>query len=394
MVQKRRIRTGGWVGIDVSKNTFDVAIWGDLPFKSMTLIQFKRTKKGAEVFAVWLAGQPRKVAGIVMEWTGSYSRELAEWLHQVSDGWTISLINPCLVKAFGKSLNLRNKTDAVDARLLAAFGQERKPSPWIPPNPEQDHLQSLFRTRAKLVQLLTALKTRDEACPDAAEEAQKAQAEVIEVLRSRIRLLDEAVENLAAQHPAMQRDMSLLRSIQGVGPVTAMAVLAEAGDLRRFRRGRQLTAFLGVSPKRYESGSSVKGKTRMCRIGGAHFRPVLYMAAVSVTSRPGPMGDFYRRLVARGKPEMAAIGALMRKMVLVMRAVLIQGKPYTKDPKAAEPLHHEKHERPARPEGESKRPGDCSEPGRAHGRLLDCQAPARQGNSPNGLQAASPLANP
>lgn len=336
MAQKRRSLAGGWVGIDVSKDTFDVAVWGDLPFRSMTLNQFQRTQKGVEAFGAWLRGQPRRTAGIVMEWTGGYSRQLAEWMHQLPDGWSVSLINPCLVKAFGKSLNLRNKTDAVDARLNAAFGQERKPSPWLPPAPEQDHLQSLFRTRAKLVEMQASSKTRDEACPDAAEESKKAQADVIEVIQSRIKVLDEAVKALAKQHPALKRDMTLLRSIQGVGPVTAMGILAEAGDLRRFRRGRQLTAFLGVSPKRYESGSSVKGKTRMCRIGGTHLRPVLYMAAVSVVARPGPMGDFYRGLVARGKPEKAAIGALMRKLVLVMRAVLIQEKPYSNLPRNSE----------------------------------------------------------
>ncbi len=328
MDHKRKRLPFGWVGIDVSKSVFDVAIWGDQAFSAMTLTQFKRTKKGAEDFARWLSGQPRKPAGIVMEWTGGLSRELAEWLHGCLEGVPIALMNPCLVKAYGKSLNLRNKTDAVDARLLAAFGQERRPSRWIPPTPEQDQLQSLFRTRAKLLQMLSSLKIRDESCLNLADEAAGAQAEVIELLHAKVKALETAAEALVAQNPPLGTDMSLLQSIKGVGPITALALMAEVGDLRRFTRGRQLTAFLGVSPKRNESGSSVRGRTRMSRMGGTRVRPVLYMAAVSVTRREGPLGDFYRRLVAAGKPEMVAIGAVMRKMVLIMRAVLIRNKPF------------------------------------------------------------------
>lgn len=390
MDRRRKRRAPGWVGIDVSKDVFDVAIWGDQAFSAMTLAQFKRTKKGAEAFARWLASQTRKPAGIVMEWTGGYSRELAEWLHQLVEGTPVALMNPCLVKAYGKSLNLRNKTDAVDARLLAAFGQERKPSGWVPPTPELDQLQSLFRTRAKLMEMLSALKTRDESCLDLAPEAEKAQTEVIQLLTAKVKALVSAAETLATQHPAMAADMKLLRSIKGVGPITAMAVMAEAGDLRRFRRSRQLTAFLGVSPRRYESGSSVRGKTRMCRIGGTHVRPVLYMAAVSVATRKCPLGEFYRRLVAAGKPEMVAIGAVMRKMVLMMRAVLIRNKPF--EVMAQGP--QQGVGRPARPEGESKGPGGGHDPGRDRGRLKDGQASARQEDGAPKKQRRVPLDNP
>jgi transposase len=104
--------------------------------------------------------------------------------------------------------------------------------------------------------------------------------------------------------------------------------LGEAGDLRAFRRGRQLAAFLGLSPRRSESGTSLRGRTRMSRAGGRQARVVLFMAALSASRTATPLGDFYRGLVARGKARRSAIGALMRKLVLVMRAVLIQNAPY------------------------------------------------------------------
>lgn len=107
----------------------------------------------------------------------------------------------------------------------------------------------------------------------------------------------------------------------------------------------------------------------MCRIGGTHVRPVLYMAAVAITHRAGPMGDFYRRLVAAGKPRMVAIGALMRKLVMVMRSVLIRNKPFEPGLSSASSLP----ERPARPEGHAVKvlatgmvpKGSCPAPGRA-----------------------------
>ncbi|MBI1752051.1 MAG: transposase, partial [Acidobacteria bacterium] len=86
------------------------------------------------------------------------------------------------------------------------------------------------------------------------------------------------------------------------------------------------------SPRRYDSGSSVRGRTRMCRIGGAHAWTVLFMAAVATSRTATPLGDFYRHLVDQGKPTKSAMGALMRKLVLVMRAVLIQDKPYSPHP--------------------------------------------------------------
>ena len=155
MARKLKGQAGGWVGIDVSKAYFDVALWGDQQPKAMQVKRFKRTEEGARECAAWLAQQPRLTAGVVMEWTGGHSRELAEWFYALGAGIKVSIVNPLLVKSFGKSLNVRNKTDAVDARLLAQFGQERKPSPWFPPSPEQDQLQSLFRTRQALLGMRT-----------------------------------------------------------------------------------------------------------------------------------------------------------------------------------------------------------------------------------------------
>jgi transposase len=320
--------SAAWVGMDISKPFFDVALWGDQPFSAMALARFPRTLGGAAACVAWLRQQSRDVAGLVMEWTGSYSRELAEWLQPLQPEWAICLVNPALVRSFGRSYGLRNKTDQVDARLLALYGQERRPQGWSQPEQDQDQLRSLFRTRAKLERILVSLRCRRGECLNPARAATEAQSAVIEALTIQIKALEKAAKDLMWGHPRMKQDLDLLLSIPGVGPITAMAVLAEAGDLRRFRRGRQLTAFLGVSPRRRQSGTSVNGRTRMCRIGGQFARPVLYMSAVAASAHKSALSAFYRRLVGQGKAPRAALGAVMRKMLLVMRAVLIQNTPY------------------------------------------------------------------
>ena len=127
-----------------------------------------------------------------------------------------------------------------------------------------------------------------------------------------------------------KRDFDLLTSIDGVGPITAMTVLAEIGDLRCFERARQLTAYAGVSPRVVQSGTSVRGKTRMCKRGNKRIRQALYLSAMATlnTKKPNTLSLMHRRLCEEGKQGKSALGAVMRKQLTVMRAVLISEVPY------------------------------------------------------------------
>lgn len=319
-----------WIGVDVSKATFDAALWGHQDFQKMATAAFPRTEEGAQAFRSWALAHGGPVVGVVMEATGCYSQELGRWLQRDMPGSRVAIVNPSLVKAFGRSLALRNKTDRLDACMLARYGQERTPEAWVPMTPERAELRDLIRTRTKLIRLQVTIRLRlDDALGRTCSPAGKAQRKVLKVLQGQVDALDKAIEGQLHQVAELGHAVELLTTTPGVGKVTAATLLGEAGDLRAFRRGRQLTAFVGVSPRRYDSGSSVRGRTRMCRIGGAHARTVLYMAAVSASRTATPLGDFYRHLVEQGKPKKSALGALMRKLVLVMRAVLIQDKPYS-----------------------------------------------------------------
>ncbi len=110
--------------------------------------------------------------------------------------------------------------------------------------------------------------------------------------------------------------------------LTAITILAELGDLRRFHQARQLTAFAGLSLKKHTSGKSVHKKTHMSKQGSAHVRRILYVAAMAAVRGDNTFAEVYHRLVHNGKNRMSAIGAVMRKLLLTMRAVLITGRPY------------------------------------------------------------------
>ena len=321
-------QTRRFQGVDVSKATFDVACWGDQPFQGMANLAFPRSPAGVRQ---WLDRFPEGAlqgTAVVMESTGGYCKELAGWMLEACPGLHVAIANPYRVKCFGRSLGLRNKTDRVDARMLAKYGQERQPGAWAPLSQSQQSLQELTRTRSKLKSTRVAFSNRLEGHGIASSEVKQIQEELVGFLDRQIAALEKGILELCRNAPDLSRDLDLLMSIDGVGFVTAATVLGAAGDLRRFSRRGELCAYLGTSPRQFQSGTSVSGKTHLCLMGGRRVRSALYMAALAASRSKGPLGDYYRRLVAAGKARKSALGALMRKLLVVMRAVLIQGKPY------------------------------------------------------------------
>lgn len=316
-----------WVGIDVAKWTFDAAAWGHQPLRGMEVSTFPRTRAGVDAFAFWTLLRAGGAFGLVMEATGTYSVELAGWIKLRLPEARVAIVNPAHAHAFGRSLGLRSKTDDLDARMLAKMGEERQPEAWIPLEPVQARLREILRTRHKLVQMQATLRIRAEE-GTAHSLARRAQEDLLASFASQIERLDQAVDHLMVEVPSLGEAIRLLQTIPGVGRLTAATVLGEAGDLRGYRRGKQLASYLGVSPRQHASGTSLHRRARMSRMGGGHARRTLFMAALSATQTDSHLGDFYRDLVARGKSKRLAIGALMRKLALLMRAVLIQGTPY------------------------------------------------------------------
>lgn len=325
-----------WVGIDVADRTFDAAVASPgqhadaATFKRLPTQTFERTPEGVETFVSWLrthvpTEKPLPVR-VVMEATGMYSIQLTALLCAACPEMQPAISNPEQTSAFRDSLGLRNKTDRLDARALAFFGMERRPTPYEPLSPQQMELRALSRCRDDL------LKTR------IAHENQLKQGTesriVRKMLKTMLAYVEKALQKITNEmervihaHDDLKRDYLLLRTIKGVGFVTAAVVLAEFGDLRRFGSSRQISAHAGVTANKQESGKCLR-PGRMSKKGNARVRHALYMASLSAITHNPLMRATYRRLTAARKKNMVALGAIMRKLLVLMRAIVVSETPF------------------------------------------------------------------
>lgn len=313
-----------WVGCDLAKASFEAAIWGHDELPRMRVQSFPRTKDAASSFLAWLKAQAPAGAplGLVMEATGTFAEEVADWLLALDSSLHIAIVNPGRTSAFIRSLCLRNKTDSLDAKALARFGAERNPMAWEKPSQEMSELKDLVRTRLEVVEARVAMNLRLADHAHLARAARTALTCVIRTIEQQIELLDAAIRSQVDRHESMKHAVQHMTSIKGVGLLTAGTVLVELGDLTRFAKSRQLSAFAGLSPRRKESGTSVRGQSHLCKQGSARVRAILYMSALTAIRCNPDMTATYDRLIAQGKHKRSALGAVMRKLLVLMRAVL------------------------------------------------------------------------
>ncbi|MCX7016378.1 MAG: transposase [Candidatus Sumerlaeota bacterium] len=327
-------------GLDVAKATFDAALW--LPLApgavreqhEMPAAAFPRTRQGVRQFLAWMDAilarhvtVPLTAIRMVMEATGRYSVELAVWLMVERPTLHVAIINPQVAAHYRRSLSFRNNTDRIAARALARYGAERRPAPYEPLTPERAELRELSRYRQTLVETRVA-ETNRAAETTASSWVARSQQKHLRYLEREIARIEQAMRAIVERIPELKRDAELIDGIFGVGFITTVAILAELGDLRRFEHGRQLTAFVGMAPRHFQSGTSVHRKTRLSKCGEPRLRALLYMCATTAITGDNDLAHFYHRLLARGKTKMAALGAVMRKLLLLMRALVISGQPY------------------------------------------------------------------
>jgi len=308
------------LGIDIAKQKFDVALLTEGKIKNKTC---KNSVEGFETLSLWLEKQGVQKVRACMEATGNYGEDLAIYLHEA--GHTVSMVNPTRIKGFAQSELIRTKTDKLDAGVIARFCLAMKPESWIPPAPEIRSLRALVRRVDSLIDMRNQEKNR----------ISTAHESVILLIKEHIAYLDKEIEkirkqidDLIKQNPQLKQRKDLLDSIPGLGKATIPHLLAELDNLDKFTHVREMVAFIGLAPKETISGSSIKGKPRLCKIGHARLRKALYMPAlVSIQCNP-VMIAFYNRLKERGKNGKVIVCAIMRKLVHVIFGVLKSGKMY------------------------------------------------------------------
>jgi transposase len=313
-----------YLGIDVAKAKLDCALrMPDGKYKHKVV---DNNLKGFKLLSEWLSKQAAQLAPtthVCMEATGVYWEAVAEYL--ATQGMIVSVINPAQIKAFGTSRMVRTKTDKVDAKLIAEFCFERHPASWQAPSPGE------LTLRAMVLRLdaLQNMRTQESNRLDVARDAVKAGIEShIAWLDTEIKALSALIRDHMNDDPDLKSKQALLDSVPGLGERTIAVLLSFYANLDRFSNARQAVAFAGLDPRQHESGSSVKGKPRMSKIGHAFLRKALYMPAMVTLYKTAWGKRFRERLAASGKPPKLIIGAMMRKLVHVAFGVLKSGKTF------------------------------------------------------------------
>ena len=319
------------LGIDIAKDKFDAAlISADNRPKSRV---FTNNTAGFEKLVLWLRQQfatDPSTIHVGMEATGSLADALAYFLHE--RGFLVSVTNPAAIAAFAKSRLVRNKTDKADAELIARFLLACSPALWTPPPAEIAHLQALSRRLAALEQMKQMEENRIKTLSPAVSVPIVLQSleSVVAALDKEIQLLQDEIDRYTKETVALKEKADLLTSIPGIGEVTARVLLAEIPDISRFSSSSALVAYAGLSPKQSQSGSSVRHKTHLCKMGSSRLRKALFFPAMSGLDHNPLWTEMRNRMLARGKAKMCIIGVAMRKMLTLVFGILKSGKRFDK----------------------------------------------------------------
>lgn len=311
------------IGIDVSKARLDVALVR--AGRGAEVRGYANTPSGYEALLKWLERRGAEEGWACLEATGPYGEAVALRLHQA--GYVVSVVNPARIKAYAQSQLQRNKTDRLDAVLIADFCRTQQPAPWTPPDAAWQELRALARRRLDLQGMEQQERNRLEGA-SASPQVQAGLQAHLAFLKQQLAALEADIEQFIDHHPDLKRDRDLLTSIPGMGDLSATLLLAEVPELRRFASARQLVAFAGLNPRQHTSGSSVRGRTTLSKMGSARLRRALYMPALSARHYNPLLAPWADQLAARGKSKMQVIGAVMRKLLVLAYGVLKSGRPF------------------------------------------------------------------
>lgn len=300
--------TKPYVGIDVAKATLDVAIGSD-----GELVQVENNEAGIAQLIQRLGEVAPTL--VVLEATGGYESLVAGAI--AGREIAVAVVNPRQVRDFAKATGVLAKTDRIDARVLARFAEAVRPEPRPLPTAEAKELEAFLSRRRQLVDMLTMEKNRLSIATT--ERMKKSLKKHIDWLEEALRRANDDIDKAIRNSPAWREQEDLLRSVPGIGPVSARTILAELPELGRLNR-KKIAALVGVAPLNRDSGTLQGART--CWGGRASVRQVLYMAAVSAVRCNPVIRRTYASLRDRGKKHKVALVACMRKLLTILTAMV------------------------------------------------------------------------
>ena|SRR5215204_288184 len=321
--QGARVMSKVVLGIDVAKRKLDVALMFD---NKVLVKKFDNAVTGFKLLQGWLMSLHHEQVHVCLESTGAYSEAVAEFLHE--RGHSVSLVNPLRIKGFAKSDLQRNKTDTADARTIAAFCLAKDPEQWHPLPPAIKQLQALTRRIESLQGILNSEQNRLEVAEPGVQPSLK---RVIRTLEKEIELVQCLIKEHIDDHPDLKGQSDLLQSIPGIGEKTAAILLGEL-EFAAFGSARALAAQAGLTPQKFQSGTSVD-RTRLSKLGNGRIRKALYFPAMTALKYNEIVKKFASRLSQNGKTPMQVICASMRKLLHIAFGVIKHNRPF--DPNLA-----------------------------------------------------------
>lgn len=298
-----------YVGIDISKLTFDVAInYEDNKYKHY---KFSNDLKGFKEFKELLSTE---YYVCVMEASGPYYLKLATYLFNKSIA--VCVVNPLVIKRFCQMRMTRTKTDKKDSIMISAYGKTERPSFW---KPEPDYVLELKQMLAYLEQLeksKTGFVRQIEAFNQntlQSKTLKKSIKSTIKKLDKEIAFLETEMETIIKKY---HNDMyHQIKSIPGLGKKATLLLIVISGGFTKFETSKQLASYVGIAPRIFESGTSVKGRARICKMGMSKIRAVLYVCSWSAKKYNKTCRDLYNRLIKKGKSKKLALVAVMNKLL-------------------------------------------------------------------------------
>jgi len=309
-----------FIGIDISKDTFDIYD----PIQGHN--QFSNDAKGFRSFFKTLGTD----YWCVMEATGCYHQQLALFLYDKSI--RVTVMNPLVIKRFIQMKLNRVKTDKSDAKMICLYGQEQKMDLWSP-SPEyvedckqlQTITQLYFKQSTAIKNKLHTLKTRGFKRGKMMSSLKRQ----LKSIQKEIKLLESEIEQLIK---ANQQDLyTRLNTIPGIGKKTAILLIVTTNGFEDFQSSKQISSYLGLAPNERSSGSSIRGKTRISKTGNPIVRNHLFLCSFTASIYNPQCKALYERIVAKGKSKKLALIAVCNKLIKQAYGISKSGLPYDKN---------------------------------------------------------------
>lgn len=309
------------LGIDVAQDELVCCfgkMYDDFTPELISHKTFVNSLKGFESLLTWVEKLSDASVSVryVMEATGIYHEKFAYFLND--QGLDLSIILPNKISNYARTLDVKTVTDKTASEAIALFGLERKLDNWEPPKGVYKKLQQLSRERGQLMDEQTVIKNQlhaesKEARPH--ENSKQRSNKRLALIKKQIQDIQEEVEELINTNDEVKEIVILLRSIPGIGKITAATILGETNGFNLIRNKRQLTSYAGLDVKEKQSGTSVRGKATISKKGNKQLRKAMHLPALTAIRSDERFKAIFIRLVSKHGVKMKAVVAVQRKLL-------------------------------------------------------------------------------